>query len=73
MKKVGNGVRDLTVREREILQRIWSGLTNKEIGAINGINPRTVEYHRRNMLRKWRVNNTAALLRLGVARGLLTV
>ena len=73
MKKVGNGVRDLTGREREILQGIWSGLPNKEIGAIYGINPRTVEYHRRNMLRKWRVNNTAALLRLGVARGLLTV
>ena len=33
--------------------------------------PHTVEHHRRNMLRKWRVSNTAALLRLGVARGVL--
>ncbi len=73
MKKVGNGVRDLTVREREILEGIWSGLPNTEIGAIYGISPRTVEHHRRNMLRKWCVNNTAALLRLGVARGLLKV
>ena len=71
MEKGWQGARELTVREREILQGIWSGLPNKEIASLYGISPRTVEHHRRNMMRKCRVSNTAALLRRAVAHGLL--
>jgi DNA-binding NarL/FixJ family response regulator len=70
MDKGWQGARELTVREREILQVIWSGLPNKEIASLYGISPRTVEHHWRNMMRKWRVTSTAALLRRGAALGL---
>ena len=68
--KVRNG-RALTVRERDVLQCIWTGLSNKEIAASYGISHRTIEHHRQNMMRKWYVNNITALLELGVARGVL--
>ncbi len=53
----------LTERELEILQHIAEELTNKEIAAILFISPRTVETHRRNLIRKLKVKNTAGLMR----------
>ena len=67
---VRNG-RELTPRERDVLQGIWTGLSNKEIAASYGISHRTIQQHRQNMMRKWRVDNIAILLELGVARGVL--
>ncbi|MBF0529362.1 MAG: response regulator transcription factor [Deltaproteobacteria bacterium] len=43
---------DLTVREREILKLVAEGHTNKEIGALLFISPRTVDKHRSNLMRK---------------------
>ena len=68
--KVRNG-RELTPRERDVLQDIWTGLSNKEIAASYGISHRTIQQHRQTMMRKWRVDNIATLLELGVARGVL--
>ena len=68
--KVRNG-RGLTPRERDVLQGIWTGLSNKDIAASYGISHRTIQQHRQNMMRKWRVDNIAAMLELGVARGVL--
>lgn len=53
----------LTERELEILELIAEELTNKEIAAILFISPRTVETHRRNLIRKLKVKNTAGLMR----------
>lgn len=53
----------LTERELEILEHIAEELTNKEIAAILFISPRTVETHRRNLIRKLKVKNTAGLMR----------
>ena len=68
--KVRNG-KELTIRERDVLQGIWTGLSNKEIAASYGISHRTIQQHRQNMMRKWRVDDIAILLELGVARGVL--
>ena len=68
--KVRNG-RELTTRERDILQGLWTGLSNKEIAANYGISHGTIQQHRQNMMRKWRVDNIAALFELGMARGVL--
>jgi DNA-binding NarL/FixJ family response regulator len=61
----------LTGREREVLQQIVQGHTNKEAAASLGISHRTVETHRENILRKLGVRSVAELTRLALEAGLL--
>ncbi len=61
----------LTSREHEILQLIWSGLKNKEIGQRLKISVKTVEAHRANMMKKIRVSNTAQLLKAAIQGGMI--
>ena len=53
----------LTSREQGILELIWAGFKNKEIGQKLKISVKTVEAHRANMMKKLRVSNTAQLLK----------
>jgi DNA-binding NarL/FixJ family response regulator len=62
---------DLTPREREILQQVWNGCTNRSIAQQLGISIKTVEAHRANMMKKLRVSNTAQLLKTAIETGLL--
>lgn len=61
----------LTSRELELLSLISSGKSSKEIAAILNISEHTVGTHRKNMLKKMNVGNTAELLRLAISKGLL--
>lgn len=61
----------LTEREHEILQLIWTGLKNKEIGQRLKISVKTVEAHRANMMKKVRVSNTAQLLKAAIQGGMI--
>ena len=63
----------LTNREQEVLDLIWSGLKNREIGQRLKISVKTVEAHRANMMKKVRVSNTAQLLKAAIQGGMLTV
>ena len=56
----------LTGREQEILELIWAGFKNKEIGQRLKISVKTVEAHRANMMKKMRVSNTAQLLKTAI-------
>jgi two-component system, LuxR family, response regulator FixJ len=60
------GFGTLTRREREVLQLIVEGRTNKEIGLQVGISFRTVEVHRRHLLGKTGARNTAELVRMAI-------
>ncbi len=60
----------LTRREREVLQLVAEGGTSAEIAMRLGISPRTVEMHRRNLVRKLDVSGQAALARYAIQRGL---
>lgn len=53
----------LSEREREVLALIVEGLTNKEIGRVLSLSPRTVETHRANLFAKLQVDNLAHLIR----------
>lgn len=53
----------LTRREREVLTLIAEGCTNNEIAAKLFISPLTVDSHRKNLLAKFQVKNTAAMIR----------
>lgn len=63
----------LTSREQEILELIWAGFKNKEIGQRLKISVKTVEAHRANMMKKLRVSNTAQLLKTAIQGGSLRV
>lgn len=53
----------LTPREREILQLVGNGKTTKEIARDLGISPKTVEFHRSHLMRKFEAHNMAELVR----------
>lgn len=61
----------ITQRELEILQLIALGLTSQDIATKLFISKNTVETHRKNMLAKLNVNNTAALLKIAYRKGLV--
>jgi DNA-binding NarL/FixJ family response regulator len=53
----------LTKRELEILELITQALSNKEIGKTLFISDQTVSVHRKNIMRKLGVSNTAGLIK----------
>ncbi|MFD2721870.1 response regulator [Hymenobacter monticola] len=61
----------LTRREKEVLGFIAQGQTSQEIADRLFLSALTVETHRRNLLAKFEVNNTAALIRLAAQHQLL--
>jgi len=61
----------ITKREKEILALIAEGLTNNQIAEKLFISPLTVDSHRKNLLIKLKVNNTASLIRLAVEHHLI--
>jgi DNA-binding NarL/FixJ family response regulator len=63
----------LTLREQEILELIWAGFKNKEIGQRLKISVKTVEAHRANMMKKMRVSNTAQLLKTAIGGGMIRI
>ena len=70
------GVQDsydlLTEREREILQLLAEGNSNKEAAAILNLSPYTVETHRTNMMQKLGLHNTAEIVLYAVRKGIIT-
>jgi len=65
--KVADGIAHLTPRERQVMELLAVGKSSKEIAAALHISVRTVESHRRTVLRKMDVSSAAALAR-AVAR-----
>jgi DNA-binding NarL/FixJ family response regulator len=61
---------ELTAREREVLQLVAEGKSAKEIAAILSISPKTVSFHKANLMEKLGVHNTAGLTRYAMQRGL---
>ncbi|MEX0628109.1 MAG: LuxR C-terminal-related transcriptional regulator, partial [Cucumibacter sp.] len=58
------GFSQLTPREREVLQLVTNGQSNKEAGRQLGISPRTIEVHRARVMEKLGARNTADLVRI---------
>ena len=57
---------ELTKREKEVLKLIAEENTNHEIADKLFISPRTVDTHRRNLLQKLKVKNTAGLVKYAI-------
>lgn len=57
-----------THRERQVLEQVLRGLTNKEIAARLNITLRTVEFHMTSILRKGRVTSRSQLFAIALGR-----
>ncbi|MEO6980504.1 MAG: response regulator transcription factor [Mucilaginibacter sp.] len=61
----------LTRREREVLELIADGFTNPQIAESLFVDVTTIDFHRKNMLSKYKVKNTAALIKVAVSNNLI--
>jgi len=62
----------LSTREKEILQLLASGKTNREIADLLYISVATVETHRNNIFQKLHLHNLAELILYAVRKGLIS-
>lgn len=63
----------LTQRQREILQLLVEGNSAKEIANLLNISPRTVEFHKYNMMSKLNLKSLSALIQYGIKHGFASV
>lgn len=61
----------LSAREREVLQLVAEGRTNKEVAFELSISVKTVESHRGALMRKLGLHDTSGLVRYAIRRGLI--
>ena len=62
----------LTAREKEVLQLLAEGKTNKEVAALLDVSPYTVESHRTNLMQKLGIHNTAEIVLYAVRKRLVS-
>jgi DNA-binding NarL/FixJ family response regulator len=62
----------LTQREREILQLLAEGKSNKEAAAVLDVSPYTVETHRNNLMQKLNLHNTAEIVLYAVRKKIIS-
>ena len=70
-KSHDDGFDRLTEREREILQLIAEGKSNKDISDMLNISMKTVEVHRAHLMEKLDLHNTADLTRYAIKKGIV--
>ena len=61
----------LTTREREVLQLLAEGKSNKEVAAVLNLSLYTVETHRGNILQKLNLHNGAELILYAIRKGVI--
>ena len=70
-KHVTNALDLLTSREREVLQHIAEGKTNKEIATSLNLSVYTIEAHRGRLMEKLNLHSSGELVRFAVRNGLI--
>lgn len=61
----------LTEREREVLQLLAEGRSNKEVAALLDVSVSTVETHRANLMQKLNLHNTAEIVLYAVRKRII--
>lgn len=69
---IGRRLETLTDREREVLEQVVSGLTNKAVGTKFGISEKTVKVHRGRVMEKMGAGSLAELVLMAQAVGIPT-
>jgi len=64
-------IASLSPRERQVMDGLIAGLSNKLIARDHDISPRTIEVYRANVMTKMQANSLSELVRLAMRGGLL--
>jgi two-component system, LuxR family, response regulator FixJ len=64
-------VASLSQRERQVMQGLVAGKSNKVIARDNDISPRTVEVYRANVMTKMQADNLSELVRFAIRAGIV--
>ncbi len=62
----------LTAREKEILQLLAEGKSNKEVATVLNVSPYTVETHRMHLMQKLNLHNTAEIVLYAVRKKIIS-
>ena len=62
---------ELTARQREVLQLLAQGNSMKQAAAVLGLTPRTVAFHKYQMMGKFRLGSNAELVQFAIRQGLI--
>ena len=71
-RKVQDSFDLLTEREREVLQLLAEGKSNKEAATILDLSPYTIETHRQNLMQKLGLHNTAEIVLYAVRKSIIS-
>jgi len=71
LNKTDCDVDPLSMRERQVLQLVAEGNTNREVAVQLGVSARTAESHRHRLMGKLQIHDTAGLVRYAIRRGLI--
>jgi two-component system, LuxR family, response regulator FixJ len=69
--EIASRVASLTPRERQVMQGLVAGQSNKVIARDYEISPRTVEVYRANVMTKMQAENLSELVRFAIRVGIL--
>ncbi len=65
--------RELSKREKEVVQLVAEGYKNREVAEKLGISVKTVETHRANIMNKLAFRNVVQLVRYAIRKGLVSL
>jgi DNA-binding NarL/FixJ family response regulator len=68
-----DGIRELTPRQREVLQLLAEGYSAKEIADILNISHRTVEFHKYRMMEQLNIKTSAELIHYAIKHGIISI
>lgn len=71
-KGIADSYELLTEREREILQLLAEGKSNKEAATVLDVSPYTIETHRNNLMQKLNLHNTAEIVLYAVRKKIIS-
>ncbi len=71
MQDITARIASLSPRERQVMEGLIAGLSNKLIAREYDISPRTIEVYRANVMTKMQANSLSELVRLAMRAGLL--
>jgi DNA-binding NarL/FixJ family response regulator len=63
--------RQLTTRQREVLQLLAEGKSMKEVGSILNVTPRTVAFHKYRMMEQLKIKTNAELIQYAIRHNLI--